>query len=66
MRLTITFALGLTIAALAMASAPAKAENSPRAKACLEKCRTDLKRAGTWSSYPKGYCRGKCDAPRSN
>jgi hypothetical protein len=27
---------------------------------CLESCRTRLKANGTWSSFPRGYCRREC------
>jgi hypothetical protein len=39
---------------------PAHAE-SAGGKACLDSCRNELKRAGTWNSLPKGYCRRKCN-----
>lgn len=30
-------------------------------KACLQNCRAELQRNGTWTSFPKGYCRNKCN-----
>jgi hypothetical protein len=39
---------------------PANAANDKDGAACLQSCRTNLKKAGLWSSYPYGYCRNKC------
>jgi hypothetical protein len=52
----------LVLGALALlALAPANAANDKAGAACLQSCRTNLKKAGLWSSYPYGYCRNKCD-----
>jgi hypothetical protein len=48
------------IAAL-LSFTPANAANDRAGAACLQSCRTDLQKAGKWSSYPYGYCRNKCD-----
>jgi len=37
-----------------------KAANDKAGEACLQTCRTNLKKAGLWNSYPYGYCRNKC------
>jgi hypothetical protein len=51
----------LTLVALALLSfTPANAANDKAGAACLQSCRTNLKKAGLWSSYPYGYCRNKC------
>ena len=51
----------LMLAVLALLSlAPANAANENAGAACLQNCRTNLKKAGLWSSYPYGYCRNKC------
>jgi hypothetical protein len=52
--------IGMIVAISILAFTQASAANSPGAKACLDKCREDLQRAGTWKSYPKGYCKNKC------
>lgn len=52
----------LALGTLALLSfAPANAANDKAGAACLQGCRTDLKKAGLWNSYPYGYCRKKCD-----
>jgi hypothetical protein len=51
----------LAIGILALLSiAEANAANDAAGATCLESCRTNLKKAGLWSSYPYGYCRNKC------
>jgi hypothetical protein len=47
-----------TFALLSFTSA--NAANDKEGAVCLQSCRTDLKKAGLWSSYPYGYCRNKC------
>jgi hypothetical protein len=39
---------------------PAKAANDKAGAVCLQSCRTNLKKAGLWNSYPYGYGRNKC------
>jgi hypothetical protein len=40
---------------------PARAADDKKGAACLVSCQTKLKRAGLWTSYPRGYCRSQCD-----
>jgi hypothetical protein len=51
--------LALVIFAL-FSIAQADAANDAAGATCLQGCRTNLKKAGLWSSYPYGYCRNKC------
>lgn len=46
--------IALTAATIGVASA------ASGGKACLQQCRSQLQRAGTFNSYPRGYCRNKC------
>jgi len=39
---------------------PAVAANDQAGAACLQKCRTNLKKTGQWNSYPYGHCRNQC------
>jgi hypothetical protein len=48
------------VSVLALAPGRAAYAQSSNAKTCFENCRVELKRAGTWDSYPRGYCRRKC------
>jgi hypothetical protein len=52
----------LVLGTLALLSfTPANAANDSAGAACLQSCRTNLKKSGQWNSYPSGYCRSKCD-----
>jgi hypothetical protein len=55
--------IGVLAAALMLALTPTVRANaqSSGAKACFQNCRAELKQAGTFNSYPQGYCRRKCD-----
>jgi hypothetical protein len=56
--------IGRLLGAVALVSlclTPADAANDKAGAACLQGCRTNLKKAGLWNSYPYGYCRNKCD-----
>jgi hypothetical protein len=55
--LSVVFAVTLAALLITLAS-PAGAAGGE--KACFESCRAELIRAGTFSSYPRGYCRRKC------
>lgn len=37
------------------------ADAASRAGICFLNCQETLKKNGTWSSYPRGYCRRKCN-----
>ena len=52
--------LVLTILA-ALSFTPANAADDKKGEACLLNCQTKLKKAGLWTSYPRGYCRRQCD-----
>jgi hypothetical protein len=43
-----------------LSATQANAANDSAGASCLQSCRTNLKKAGLWSSYPYGYCRNKC------
>jgi len=49
------------VAASVLALSTTADAKSSGGRACFNKCRAELKRAGTWNSYPRGYCRRKCD-----
>ena len=54
--------IGTLAAASFLALAPVSAANaqSSGARSCFQNCRAELIRAGTFNSYPRGYCRQKC------
>jgi hypothetical protein len=58
------FLMAATLAVMTEAAAQSSGASSRTAEACLAKCRDDLKRAGLWEKYPRGYCRNKCGAYR--
>jgi hypothetical protein len=50
--------VAVTLALLSVTQA--NAANHKSGAVCLQSCRTHLKKAGLWTSYPYGYCRNKC------
>jgi hypothetical protein len=52
---------GAAIVITSLAVMPARAADNAAGARCLQNCQAELKRAGKWESYPRGYCRRKCD-----